>query len=104
MTLQEIIGLPVLRPAKVLTTPEPGRGRDVASVSVIEVPVDSFIRPGEFVMSTGMNIGQDRKLLACFVYDVAGAGASALALDRPVYAPHPESRHPTGGERGAHIN
>jgi sugar diacid utilization regulator len=80
MTLQEIVELPVLRPARVLTTPEPGQGRDVASVSVMEVPVDSFIRPGEFVMSTGMNIGQDRKLLACFVRDVAGAGASALAL------------------------
>jgi len=80
MTLQEIIGLPVLRPARVLTTPEPGQGRDVASVSVMEVPVDSFIRPGEFVMSTGMNVGQDRKLLARFVRDVAGAGASTLAL------------------------
>jgi DNA-binding PucR family transcriptional regulator len=80
MTVQEIVELPVLRGAKVLTTPEQGLGRDVASVSVMEVPVDSFIRPGEFVMSTGMNIGQDRKLLACFVRDVARAGASALAL------------------------
>lgn len=87
MTLQETVELPVLRPARVLTTPKLGHGRDVVSVSVMEVPVDAFIRYGEFVMSTGMNIGQDRKLLARFVRDVAGAGASALALAIGPYTP-----------------
>ena len=87
MTLQEALGLPIFRSARLLTRPELAGDRTVNSVSVIEVPVGKFVRAGEFVISSGMNVGHDPGLLARFVRDVARAGASALALAVGPYTP-----------------
>jgi sugar diacid utilization regulator len=80
LTLSNVLQLPILRAAKVLTDPAIGGQRQVASVSVIEVPVGRFIRPGEFVMSSGMKIGRNARLMAKFVDEIAHGGASALAI------------------------
>lgn len=80
MNLREVLLMPVLKPARLLIDAGAVQDREVTSVLVMEVPVGQFIRPGEFVMSTGMNVGHDPRSLARFVGDVAKAGASALAL------------------------
>lgn len=87
MNLKEALCLPILKVSKLLTDPDIAGDREISWVSVIEVPVDEFIRSGEFVLSTGMNVGHDANLLARFVSDVAGAKASALALAIGPYTP-----------------
>jgi sugar diacid utilization regulator len=80
VNIQEALALPVLRQGRLLTDRDAIKDRDITWVSIIEVPVDEFIRAGEFVVSSGMNIGQDPLLLSRFVEDVAAAGASALGI------------------------
>ena len=87
MTIEEALQLPVLSDAKVLTGSHTLANRPITWVSVIEVPVDEFIRPGEFVVSTGMNIGHDPALLTKFVRDVSRASPSALAIAVGPYTP-----------------
>lgn len=87
MTLEDALGLPIFRSSRLLTNPELAGESEINSVSVIEVPVGQFIRPGEFVMSTGMNVGRDTGTLARFVGEVAKAGAAALALAVGPYTP-----------------
>ncbi|MGD0774313.1 MAG: PucR family transcriptional regulator ligand-binding domain-containing protein [Candidatus Solibacter sp.] len=87
MILYDVLQLPVLRSARLLTDPALEKDREISAVSVIEVPVGQFVRFGEFVMSTGMNVGRDPRLLARFVEDIAGAGGAALALAIGPYTP-----------------
>src|SRR5215467_6554766 len=80
MTLRDALQLPVLQLSTVSTDRNLEESREVTSVSVQEIPVGKFIRPGELVLSTGMNVGKDARRLARFVRDVAQSGASALAV------------------------
>jgi hypothetical protein len=87
MILHDVLRLTILKSARLLTEPALGKDRGISSVSVIEVPVGQFVRSGEFVMSTGMNVGRDPKLLARFVEDIAASGGAALALAIGPYTP-----------------
>jgi DNA-binding PucR family transcriptional regulator len=87
VNIQEALELPVLKKGRLLTDRDAIKDRDITWVSIIEVPVDEFIRMGEFVVSTGMNIGQDPLLLSRFVEEVAAAGASALGIAIGPYTP-----------------
>ena len=96
MTLRDVLQLPVLQLSSVPTHREIEEDREVTSVSVQEIPVGKFIRPGELVLSTGMNVGKDARRLARFVRDVAqsrrlGAGPG----HRAAYAAHSAARPST---------
>jgi DNA-binding PucR family transcriptional regulator len=80
LTLSDVLQLPVLKLSSVPTHRDLEEDREVTSVSVQEIPVGKFIRPGELVLSTGMNVGKDARRLARFIRDVAESGASALGL------------------------
>ncbi len=80
LLLKDALQLPLLRAARVLTDPDVANHRLITSVSVIEAPVGKFIRRGEFVMSTGMNVGRNAKILRSFVSEIAEAGAATLAI------------------------
>lgn len=87
MILTNILPLPVLEKSALLTNPDVARKREIVGVSVIEIPVDGFIRPGELVLSTGMNVGHNPRLLNRFITTIAHAGAAALALAIGPYTP-----------------
>ncbi len=80
ITLKGLLELPILKPAKLLTSPETSQDSRITSISVIEIPVGEFIRPGEFVLSMGVKVGHNPRLLADFVKRIAQAEASAIAL------------------------
>jgi sugar diacid utilization regulator len=88
VTLDDVLQLPALKVGRLLTSQENTQGREILGASVIEVPVGEFVRPGELVMSTGMNVGQDVELLNHFITEVARAGASALAIAIGPYTPN----------------
>jgi DNA-binding PucR family transcriptional regulator len=79
LALSEVLELEVLKKA-VHHNPSLKAAHTVEGVSVIEVPVENFVRSGEFVLSTAVTLGRDEKRLLRFVQDVAGLGASALAI------------------------
>jgi PucR family transcriptional regulator, purine catabolism regulatory protein len=62
--------------------------REVRWMTVIEGPVDDFVSPGDFVLTTGLGYGPER--LRELAADVADAGAAALVVavgdDSPVPA------------------
>jgi purine catabolism regulator len=77
VTVADVCGIGPLQHARLLTDADQLLAI-VRGVAVIEVPVESFVRVGDLVLSTGMGIGHDDALLAQFVVDVAAAGAAAL--------------------------
>jgi DNA-binding PucR family transcriptional regulator len=79
VTVADVLGLETLQQARLLTDADLFL-TIVRGVAVIEVPVESFVRVGDLVLSTGMGIGHDNALLAQFVVDVAAAGAAALVI------------------------
>jgi sugar diacid utilization regulator len=78
--LKDVLQLPVLKGSRLLTDHEAARHKHITSVSVIEVPVGKFIRPGDLVLTTGMNVGQNAQSLSKFVKEIAESGAATLAI------------------------
>ena len=80
VNLDEITALPMLAGARVLSGKSHLNQKQVEWVSVIETPVENFVRQHEFVLSTGIGLGEETEGLLHFVQDVYESGASALAL------------------------
>ena len=80
VNLGEITALPMLADATVLSGKAHLEQKQVEWVSVIETPVENFVRQDEFVLSTGIGLGGETEALLHFVQDVYESGASALAL------------------------
>lgn len=87
MTMQKIMSLPVMEHARVVTARRRLATQNVDWVSVIEMPVENFVRENEFVLTTAVGCGKDPRLFFEFVRDVFASGAAALgvALGRHVY-------------------
>lgn len=80
LTLKDIMNLEIMNEAKVRTGKDTLYQRTVKSVSVIEIPVENFVRPNEIVLSTGIGCGHNPELLERFVKDVSASNPAALAL------------------------
>lgn len=78
--VKEITELQLLKTARVKTGKETLTTKTVEWVSVIESPVENFVRKNEFVLSTGIGCHENVDLLLEFVKDVYDSGASALAI------------------------
>ncbi|TGB02823.1 PucR family transcriptional regulator [Halobacillus salinus] len=75
--VSDIMNLPILQRAKPLTK---AYDNEVEWVSVIEAPVEHFVRNREFVLSTGVGCEENTQALIRYVQDVVDSGASALAF------------------------
>ncbi|WP_273854280.1 PucR family transcriptional regulator [Guptibacillus spartinae] len=80
INLGEITALPMFAEARVLSGKSYLDQKQVEWVSVIETPVENFVRQHEFVLSTGIGLAEEDEGLLHFVQDVYESGASALAL------------------------
>ena len=81
-TVADLMGLPIMCEARQLT--EAGSRQPIGSVSVIEAPVEDFVREGELVLTTGMGCAEPEQLLA-LVADIARAKASAVGIATGYY-------------------
>ncbi|RWZ58761.1 PucR family transcriptional regulator [Halobacillus fulvus] len=77
VSVGKVLELPILENAHVLTHFDEN---PVEWISVIETPVENFVRKHEFVLSTGVGCGEDFVALEKYVQDVIQSGASALAF------------------------
>lgn len=80
ITVARILQDPMFGKCRLLTTPELASVSAISWVSVIEVPVERFVRRNEFVLTTAMNVGHDLRLLTRFVRRIADCNAAALAI------------------------
>ncbi|QTD40900.1 PucR family transcriptional regulator [Sporosarcina sp. Te-1] len=80
LAVENIINLPLLEGASIVTAKNRLSERIVEWVSVIENPVENFVRDNEFVLSTGIGCYGDPFKLLKFVEDVYNSGASVLAI------------------------
>ncbi|MFD2923684.1 PucR family transcriptional regulator [Halobacillus naozhouensis] len=80
ITVKDVLQLPVMKPAKIHVGNERIETSQVEWISVIETPVENFVRKNEFVLSTGVGCGDDPDCLEVYVKDVIHSGASALAI------------------------
>ncbi|UOR10922.1 PucR family transcriptional regulator [Halobacillus amylolyticus] len=80
ITVKDVLQLPVMKSAKVHVGQESVETNYVEWISVIETPVENFVRKNEFVLSTGVGCGDDPNCLETYVKDVMQSGASALAF------------------------
>ncbi len=79
LTLSELLALNVLGETKVLSAPEQLPYKEIEWVSVIEIPVEDFVRQDELVLTTGLGAGTPMALKQ-FVEEVYVAGAAALGI------------------------
>lgn len=77
---KEVIDLPIFSTSTIRAGAEQVISNQVEWVSVIETPVENFVRKNEFVLTTGIGCHNDQKKLFTFVEDVIRSGASVLAF------------------------
>lgn len=80
LSAKDITKLPILKSATLKTGEDQLDKKSVEWISVIEMPVENFVRENEFVLTTGIGCHGDPKLLEQFVKDVIQSGASALGF------------------------
>ena len=84
VTVADILSTDVLGEAVVLAG-EAGLLRDVSWTAVIEWPVEDFVRPGEFVLTTALSCDEAR--FERMVDEICDSGAAALCVSLPEDSP-----------------
>ncbi|MEK5382697.1 PucR family transcriptional regulator [Niallia sp. FSL W8-0635] len=80
ITVNDLLRLPVLKDAKVISGRE-GLNRSVQNIDIMEVPdVEGWLREGELLLTTAYSIRHDLSLLTKLVEKLSHANAAALAI------------------------
>jgi PucR family transcriptional regulator, purine catabolism regulatory protein len=80
LKIYDILKLDILKDAKVIAGEKLVKDRVVQWVSAMEMPVESFVRKNELVLTTAIGCGQSLKEFEKFVQDVMDSEATALAV------------------------
>lgn len=80
LSVKEILESCLFKTATLKTGDATIADKSVEWVSVIESPVENFVRENEFVLSTGIGCHEKTEEFLTFVNDVYDSGASALAI------------------------
>ncbi|MFC0015908.1 MULTISPECIES: PucR family transcriptional regulator [Allobacillus] len=78
--LAEVMNIPSLHDVHVVTSESLLETKKVEWVSIVELPVQNFIRKHELVLSTATNFNHHSDLSYQFVSDIIQSGATALAI------------------------
>lgn len=87
LTVQDVLEYDLLDGAFVRTAKERAKERPIHWVSVMEMPVENFVRRNELVLTTAMGCQHDIEAFRGFVKDIIDSGAAGLmiAMGRHVY-------------------
>ncbi|ARK30387.1 PucR family transcriptional regulator [Halalkalibacter krulwichiae] len=80
ISMEQVQALDILKDSNVRTGKELLNSKFVNWVSVIETPVESFVRKNELVLTSGVGCSQNEQHLYTFVREVIDSHASALAI------------------------
>ncbi|SDH05465.1 purine catabolism regulatory protein [Alteribacillus persepolensis] len=79
-TVQDVLNLPIMKQASLVTEAKSQLQNPVEWVSIIEMPVENFVRKNEFVLSSGIGCEQDANKLLTFTKEIMEAKAAALVI------------------------
>jgi purine catabolism regulator len=79
LLLQDVLDMEIMAQARVVGGAA-GIARPVSGVAVIETPVEDFVRPGQFILTTAIGCDDDGPILLGFVEEIRRAGAAGLAI------------------------
>lgn len=80
ITVEDFLNIPILKEATLKTAENTITDRIIESISVIEIPVENFVRKNELVLSTAMGCSSDITIFKEFIKDVFASGAAALCI------------------------
>ncbi|WP_339226888.1 PucR family transcriptional regulator ligand-binding domain-containing protein [Oceanobacillus sp. FSL K6-2867] len=80
LTMEGVLNREMLENAKIITGENVVSERYVQWISVIELPVENFVRKNEAVLTTAIGCSDDVTVLKGFVQDIIDAEASALLI------------------------
>lgn len=79
-SVMDFLNIPIMKQAKVHTSAGALSSRPAESISVIEIPVENFIRKNELVVTTAMGCNKDTEIFKAFVQDIFASDAAALVI------------------------
>lgn len=79
-TLRDLLSIPLLSSAKLLSANNIISSQAIESVTVMEIPVEDFIKRNELVLTTAIGCGNNPELFLTYVKDVHSSGAAAMAI------------------------
>ncbi|WP_298826047.1 PucR family transcriptional regulator [uncultured Planococcus sp.] len=87
LTVKSVVNYGILENARILTAKDSVAERPVHWVSVMEMPVENFVRQNELVLTTAIGCHGDLESFKKFVQDIIDSNASALmiAIGRHVF-------------------
>jgi PucR family transcriptional regulator, purine catabolism regulatory protein len=78
--VNDFLSNPLLKNSTLLSADQVVSTKTIESVSVIEIPVEDFVRENDLVLTTAIGCGTNSALFLSFVNDIYTSGASALAI------------------------
>ena len=87
LTVESVLNYEILKNARVLTAKDSVADCTVQWISVMEMPVENFVRQNEVVLTTAIGCHNDVENFKSFVQDIIDSNASALmiAIGRHVF-------------------
>ncbi|RKQ13602.1 PucR family transcriptional regulator [Ureibacillus endophyticus] len=79
-TIRDLLSIPLLSSAKLLSANNIISSQAIESVTVMEIPVEDFIKRNELVLTTAIGCGNNPELFLTYVKDVHSSGAAAMAI------------------------
>lgn len=80
ISIKDFLNISIIKQARVKTSINTLSLRPIESISVIEIPVENFVRQNELVLSTAIGCNNAPEIFKEFIRDVFESGASALAV------------------------
>ncbi|MBO1510611.1 PucR family transcriptional regulator [Metabacillus bambusae] len=80
LTINDVLNYEIMKNARMITGKNHVNERYVQWISVIEMPVENFVRKNEVVLTTAIGCNNDVEALKTFVKDVIDSEASALMI------------------------
>jgi PucR family transcriptional regulator, purine catabolism regulatory protein len=80
LTIKDVLNYEIMKNARIITGKDYENERYIQWISVIEMPVENFVRKNEVVLTTAIGCNNDVEALKTFVQDVIDSEASALLI------------------------
>ncbi|MFS0669506.1 PucR family transcriptional regulator [Peribacillus frigoritolerans] len=80
LTIKDVLNYEIMEKARIITGKDFENERYIQWISVIEMPVENFVRKNEVVLTTAIGCNNDVETLKTFVQDVIDSEASALLI------------------------
>lgn len=83
MTLEYFRNLPFMQEIPLLYPVSEAENIEINNITVLEAPVEDFVRENEIIVSTALNVRNSVDSLREFIYEIYTSGAAALILSFP---------------------